>query len=148
MVERGEAAEEEVDRQHRTDYLLLKRKLIVSAVLTVMILVGSMTPLLSFLPFGAPVWLFVLTTPVQFWVGGQFLSKRLGQGTARFQRYEYSDRGWDLGSLSLQYGGGVCSRFFYGSRTAAPGVFRYGRGDYYPDPAGPFAGSTSEEKND
>ncbi len=72
MVERGEAAEEEVDRQHRTDYLLLKRKLIVSAVLTVMILVGSMTPLLSFLPFGAPVWLFVLTTPVQFWVGGQF----------------------------------------------------------------------------
>lgn len=72
MVERGENVEEEIERQHRDDYLLLKRKLIVSAVLTVMILVGSMTPLLSFLPFGAPVWLFVLTTPVQFWVGGQF----------------------------------------------------------------------------
>ena len=64
MVERGERAEEEVERQHRDDYLLLKRKLIVSAVLTVMILLGSMTPLLSFLPLGAPVWLFVLTTPV------------------------------------------------------------------------------------
>lgn len=72
MVERGESAEEEVERQRRDDYLLLKRKLLVSAVLTVVILVGSMTPLLSFLPFGAPVWLFVLTTPVQFWVGGQF----------------------------------------------------------------------------
>lgn len=72
MVERGESAEEEVERQHRDDYLLLKRKLIVSAVLTAVILLGSMTPLLSFLPFGAPVWLFVLTTPVQFWVGGQF----------------------------------------------------------------------------
>ena len=72
MVERGEAAEEEVERQRRDDYLRLKRKLIVSAVLTVMILAGSMTSLLSFLPLGAPVWLFVLTTPVQFWVGGQF----------------------------------------------------------------------------
>ena len=72
MVERGEAAEEEVERQHRDDYLRLKKKLIVSALLTAVILLGSMTPLLSFLPFGAPVWLFVLTTPVQFWVGGQF----------------------------------------------------------------------------
>lgn len=72
MVERGEAVQEEVERQHRDDYLLLKRKLIVSALLTVAILIGSMTPLLSFLPFGVPVWLFVLTTPVQFWVGGQF----------------------------------------------------------------------------
>ena len=69
MVERGEAAEEEVERQRRDDYLRLKRKLIVSAVLTVMILAGSMTSLLSFLPLGAPVWLFVLTSPVQFWVG-------------------------------------------------------------------------------
>ena len=72
MVERGEAAQEEVERQHRDDYLLLKKKLTVSALLTVAILIGSMTPLLSFLPFGVPVWLFVLTTPVQFWVGGQF----------------------------------------------------------------------------
>ena len=72
MLERGEAAEEEVERQHRDDYLRLKKKLIVSALLTAVILMGSMTPLLSFLPFGAPVWLFVLTTPVQFWVGGQF----------------------------------------------------------------------------
>ena len=72
MLERGEAAEEEVERQHRDDYLRLKRKLVVSALLTVVILLGSMTPLLSFLPFGVPVWLFILTTPVQFWVGGQF----------------------------------------------------------------------------
>ncbi len=72
IIERGESAEEEVERQHRDDYLLLKKKLIVSAVLTVVILMGTMTPLLSFLPFGAPVWLFVFTTPVQFWVGGQF----------------------------------------------------------------------------
>ena len=72
MVERGETAEGEVERQQRADYLLLKRKLVVSALLTLAILMGSMTPLLTFLPLSAPVWLFVLTTPVQFWVGGQF----------------------------------------------------------------------------
>ena len=72
MVERGETAEGEVERQQRDDYLLLKRKLVVSALLTLAILMGSMTPLLTFLPLSAPVWLFVLTTPVQFWVGGQF----------------------------------------------------------------------------
>ena len=72
MVERGETAEGEVERQQRADFLLLKRKLVVSALLTLAILMGSMTPLLTFLPLSAPVWLFVLTTPVQFWVGGQF----------------------------------------------------------------------------
>ena len=70
MVERGET--EEVEQHHRDEYLLLKKKLIVSATLTGVILIGAMTSLLSVLPLGAPVWLFVLTTPVQFWVGGQF----------------------------------------------------------------------------
>ena len=70
MVERGET--EEVEQHHRDEYLLLKKKLIVSATLTGVILLGAMTSLLSVLPLGAPVWLFVLTTPVQFWVGGQF----------------------------------------------------------------------------
>ena len=70
MVERGET--EEVEQHHRDEYLLLKKKLIVSAALTGVILLGAMTSLLSVLPLGAPVWLFVLTTPVQFWVGGQF----------------------------------------------------------------------------
>ena len=75
MVERGDTEEEEqkkIDQQHRDAYLLLKRKLLVSATLTAVILLGSMTPLLSFLPLDVPFWLFVLTTPVQFWVGGQF----------------------------------------------------------------------------
>ena len=72
ILERGETAEGEVERQQRADFLLLKRKLVVSALLTLAILMGSMTPLLTFLPLSAPVWLFVLTTPVQFWVGGQF----------------------------------------------------------------------------
>ena len=70
MVERGET--EEVEQQQRDEYLLLKKKLIVSATLTGVILLGAMTSLLAVLPLGAPVWLFVLTTPVQFWVGGQF----------------------------------------------------------------------------
>ncbi len=70
MVERGEM--EEVEQHHRDEYLLLKKKLIVSATLTGVILLGAMTSLLAVLPLGAPVWLFVLTTPVQFWVGGQF----------------------------------------------------------------------------
>ncbi len=72
MVERGETSQEEGERQYQDDFRLLKRKLLISGLLTVLILMGSMTPLLSFLPFGVPVWLFALTTPVQFWVGGQF----------------------------------------------------------------------------
>ena len=50
-------------------------KLLVSGVLTALILLGSMTPLLSGLPFGAPVWLFVLASPVQFWIGAQFYQR-------------------------------------------------------------------------
>ena len=75
MVERGDAAEDEqkkIDQEHYDAYVVLKKKLIVSALLTITILIGSMTSLLSWLPFGVPVWLFLLTTPVQFWVGGQF----------------------------------------------------------------------------
>ena len=123
MVERGENVEEEIERQHRDDYLLLKRKLIVSAVLTVMILVGSYDSAAVFpaVRCSGVVIRPYLSCPV---LGRRtVLSKRLGQGTARFQRYEYPDRGWDLSGLSLQYGGGVCSRFFCGSRTTAPDVF-------------------------
>ena len=50
-------------------------RLLVSGVLTALILLGSMTPLLSGLPFGAPVWLFVLASPVQFWIGAQFYQR-------------------------------------------------------------------------
>ena len=74
------------------------------------------------------------------------LSKRLGQGAAWLQRYEYVDRGGDLGGLSLQYGGGICAWFFRDSGPAAPDVFRYGRGHYYPDPAWPPAGSKAKRR--
>lgn len=50
-------------------------RLLVSGVLTALILLGSMTSLLSGLPFGAPVWLFVLASPVQFWIGAQFYQR-------------------------------------------------------------------------
>ena len=74
MVEQEESAGAEKSKieQHRDEYLALQKKLIISAFLTAVILIGSMTPLLAALPFGAPFWLFVLTTPIQFWVGRQF----------------------------------------------------------------------------
>ncbi len=71
VVERQETVEEIEDRNQR-DYLILKKKFVVSAVLTALILIGSMTALLSGLPLGAHFWLLVLTIPVQFWVGAQF----------------------------------------------------------------------------
>ncbi len=71
VVERQRTVEE-IEDHYQSDYLILKKKLVVSAVLTVLILIGSMTTLLSGLPLGIHFWLFVLTIPVQFWIGAQF----------------------------------------------------------------------------
>ncbi len=70
------------------EHALLKRKLIVSAVLSAAVMVLSMRPPAALQPGSLPhfLLLFVLATPVQFWAGWQFY-----RGAAAALRHGYSD---------------------------------------------------------
>ncbi|MBI2109388.1 MAG: heavy metal translocating P-type ATPase [Parcubacteria group bacterium] len=78
IEEEGEAKEmldkEKIEREKQTK--TLRRKLIVGGILSVFIFFGSFPEWFTFVPeFLSNYWiLFVLTTPVQFWVGLQFYS--------------------------------------------------------------------------
>jgi Cu+-exporting ATPase len=65
-------ARQEAERRQESRALL--RKLLIGAVLSVPVLLGSMHELFPWVPRGlrSPWLLWVLTTPVQFWVGWQF----------------------------------------------------------------------------
>jgi Cu+-exporting ATPase len=62
--------------ERAADTRRLRMKLVVGAILSVPVLAGSMPELVPWAPawLGAPWLLWALTTPVQFWVGGQFHS--------------------------------------------------------------------------
>lgn len=65
----------------------LRRKFLVGAILSGLVMLGSMPELVPWWPgiLTNHYTLWALTTPVQFWVGGQFLrgfAKALGHGTA------------------------------------------------------------------
>ena len=79
-----EDGQDDVDQQyHQAELAELKTKLLVSGVLTLGVMLGSMPriPLLSH-----PLVLLLLTTPVQFWVGWQFY-----QGAWASARHGMSD---------------------------------------------------------
>jgi Cu+-exporting ATPase len=85
----GETGEDAVEEAHNRDLKDIKIRLIVGAVLSVIIMVGSMPhwfPFVAAVPSNLmlPV-LLVLTTPVLFWVGSRFLVgaiKAAGQRTS------------------------------------------------------------------
>ncbi len=78
IEEEGEAEEildkEKIEREKQAK--TLKRKLIAGGVLSVLIFFGSFPEWFAFVPKFLNVYavLFILTTPVQFWVGWQFYS--------------------------------------------------------------------------
>ncbi|MCR4328261.1 MAG: copper-translocating P-type ATPase [Patescibacteria group bacterium] len=65
---------EKLERENQAK--ILKRKLVIGAILSAFIFLGSFSDLFSFIPkiLGNNWVLLVLTTPVQFWVGWQFYS--------------------------------------------------------------------------
>jgi Cu+-exporting ATPase len=81
------AAEDVEQRARQREMAGLRRKFVVGAVLSAAVMAGSMPQWLPWLPafLTDPFTLWALTTPVQFWVGGQFLrgfGKAVRHGTA------------------------------------------------------------------
>ncbi len=73
IIERTEEDGHDAERQHQqTDLSALKRKLVVSVMLSVLIMLGSMPDMLPIPFLNHPLVLLLLTTPVQFWAGWQF----------------------------------------------------------------------------
>lgn len=67
----GVQAEEEVEQEKTKELRTLKRKLIFSSILTAFLLIGAMLPVAP--EFLKDMWvMWLLATPVQFWVGGQY----------------------------------------------------------------------------
>lgn len=73
VVEPSAKGPENADQQRQQSELSeLKWKLIVSALLSVLIMLGSMPHMLPIPRLSHPLVLLLLTTPVQFWAGEQF----------------------------------------------------------------------------
>jgi P-type Cu+ transporter len=77
VIEKEESIEDVESKVREKEYKRLKSRFIISAILSALVLAGSFQNLL---PFLSPIphqimfyFLFVLTTPVLFWAGGQFL---------------------------------------------------------------------------
>ena len=70
----AEQSENNAETAHalNTELTTLKAKLVVSGILAVLLMLGSMPDMVSIPPLHNPVLLFLLTIPVQFWAGWQF----------------------------------------------------------------------------
>jgi P-type Cu+ transporter len=120
--EEDEAAEEARERE----YGELRRRLLVAAVLTALILVGSLPMMLGFMPPVPMGWLnlglLALATPVQFWAGWRFYEGAWGalkHGQA---------------NMNTLVAVGTSAAYLYSAAaTLAPGLFASGRADVYFD---------------
>jgi Cu+-exporting ATPase len=123
VVQEEESTTEDV---HRREYTKLRADFLLAAVLTALILLGSLPHMLGFmLPIPAgwlDLALLVLATPVQFWAGWRFYRGAWGalkHGQA------------NMNTLVVM---GTSAAYLYSAVAAlAPGVFAAGRADVYFD---------------
>lgn len=110
IIEGGEKQELE-DRQKKElekEVLLLKKKLIIGAILSTFVFIGTYTSWSYWL-------LFLLTIPVQFWVGAQFY-----RGLVLLVKYKTAD-------MNTLIAIGTLAAFFYSTAaTFFPGFFERG----------------------
>lgn len=119
IEEEGEAEEildkEKVEREKQVR--VMKRKLVVGGILSVFIFFGSFPKWFPFVPsLLNNYWtLFILTTPVQFWVGWQFYS-----GLKLLIKYRTAD-------MNTLIAIGTLAAYFYSAAVAVfPGFFTKG----------------------
>jgi Cu+-exporting ATPase len=121
-----EAADDEATEEiHEREYRKLKTNLIGAAILTVLILIGSLPHMLGFhppVPMGLlNIGLLVLATPVQFWAG------------ARFYKGAWGALKHGQANMNTLVAMGTSAAYFYSAvATFAPGLFN-GRADVYFD---------------
>ena len=123
-VVRGERSSAKDSRER--EYRKLKIDFLLAAVLTVLILVGSLPMMLGFEPLVPTMWLnyvlLGLATPVQFWAGRRFYRGAWGalkHGEA------------NMNTLVVM---GTSAAYLYSAVAAlAPGLFAAGRADVYFD---------------
>ena len=113
--ESGAVSEDEEAQARESEYRALRSKLVFSGILTVLILIGSLTPGLSS-NLSEPVLhvvLFALATPLLFWCGGDFL-RGLFVGL----------RSWTFNMDSLIALGASAAYVYSSVATFWPGMFR------------------------
>src|SRR5918998_5110915 len=123
-VVRGE--ESSVEDTREREYVKLKNDFLLAAVLTALVLIGSLPHMLGYMlpiPMGwLNVGLLVLATPVQFWAGRRFYGGAWGalkHGQA------------NMNTLVVM---GTTAAYLYSAvATLAPGLFAAGRADVYFD---------------
>jgi len=121
VVEEQEAAPDMEAERHRRETSALKLRLVVSAVLGAVIMLGSM-PSMTRMPEGALNYvLLVLATPVQFWAGW------------RFYRGAYANLSHGSANMDVLIAMGTSAAYFYSlAVTLFPGWFTgYGTSVYF-----------------
>ncbi len=104
--EPGEDPSEREERSRREAFIQLRNKLVVGTILSLAVLIGT------YITHWSPWILFLLTTPVQFWVGWQFY--RAAWGAARHKTT-------DMNTLIAV---GTSAAYLYSlAATVAPGFF-------------------------
>ena len=134
---RDEADPEALAR--RAAYLRLRRKVVVGAVLSALVFLGSMgfafVP--SLLTNGWVLW--ALATPVQFWVGRQFYRAALAAARHGTHHHGHPRRPGLLGGLPLQRRRRAVPRLLRPPRARRADVLRLRRAHHHADPARPPA---------
>jgi P-type Cu+ transporter len=126
LQEKGEAVEDAHEEAHEREYGKLRVRFLVAAVLTGLILLGSLPMMLGFMPpvpMGSlNLGLLALATPVQFWAGWRFYEGAWG-----------AFRHGQANMNTLVAVGTSAAYLYSAAATLAPGLFASGRADVYFD---------------
>ena len=119
-----EEEEAEAEDSHEREYKKLRGRFLVAAVLTALILIGSLPHMLGFMPFAPVGWLnlglLALATPVQFWAGW------------RFYRGAWSALKHGSANMNTLVAVGTSAAYVYSAvATLAPGLFAGRAGVYF-----------------
>jgi Cu+-exporting ATPase len=121
-----EEEEPSVEDAHEREYKKLRGDLLLAAVLTVLIFIGSLPMMLGFMPPVPTSWLnlglLALATPVQFWAG------------RRFYRGAWGALKHGQANMNTLVAMGTSAAYLYSAvATLAPQLFAAGRADVYFD---------------
>ncbi|MCX6566390.1 MAG: heavy metal translocating P-type ATPase [Candidatus Aminicenantes bacterium] len=114
----GDHPSDEIERKIRErEFKELRTKFLIGLMLSAIVFIGSMGAVLPFVPafLQSPVLLWILTTPVQFWIG------------ARFYRGAWAALRHGRADMNTLVAVGTSAAYFYSAAaTVAPSLFAVG----------------------